>query len=107
MAHRWYAEPRFHENGRNPIVRFDKDNGLDLSGWFFSPNDPLRDNLAAGAKPTEREAVAAVFKYILDTHTDRNAFLDEEDGDFVEVHGLGGLDYEIPVDIVMNFTRNR
>lgn len=102
MAHKFSAEPRFGDDGRDPIIRFNEDNGLDLSGWFIQ-NDQ-RD----GFIPTEREMVAAIFRYLLDRYTDRNAPMEiEEDFRNIEAGEDHICYWEIPVGVNMNFTRNR
>lgn len=96
---KWRAAPRFALQGQNPTIEFNKDDGLNLSGWFISS-----DMAAPLNPPTEREMVASIFRYILDNYTDRGEALLGED--FIQMEEGDDPCYEIPVGVVMSFARN-
>lgn len=97
---KWSAEPRFPLNGEgvNPTIEYNKDEGLQLSGWFITPEDVFNP---PPNPPTEREMVAGIFRYILDQYTDREDVVQGED-----FKNVGNQDYEIPVNVIMGFARN-
>lgn len=94
---KYRAEPRNVDGIENPTITFNLDGGLDLSGWFISADGQV-------ARPTEREAVAAIFRYILDSYTDRVPM--EDDEDFAAVFNVGIPCWEFKIDHVSNFQRN-
>ena len=96
---KWQAAPRYAPQGNNPIIEFNKDGGLNLSGWFISS-----DMAAPLNPPTEREMVAGIFRYVLDNYTDREEALLGED--FIQIENGEDPCYEIPVGVVMSFDHN-
>lgn len=99
---KFYAEPRHYPDGNisAPKITFTKEGGLNLEGWYVCAQD--NDNV--GVVPTERETVAAIFRYVLDRYTEKGAI---ELGDEFKALREGGLpDFEIPQGVVLGFDRN-
>lgn len=94
---KYEAAPRFNAGVRQPLITFDNEKGLVLSGWFVEHTD------MENVKPTEREMVAAIFRYILDTYTERVPM--ELSDEFKKLEPWNYC-WEIPIGVEMGFDRN-
>ena len=98
---KFYAEPRYYPDGiPAPKITFTKDGGLDLEGWYVCAQD-VAD---IGIVPTERETVAAIFRYVLDNYTEKEAI--DLGLEFKALREGGFPDFEIPQGVVLGFGRN-
>lgn len=100
-----YAEPL--AEGDNPQVIFTRQNAegmplgpeeehrLQFSGWFFMNEDHAA--IPHDQPISERDAAAAVFRYILDRYTDRNARA-TNDPNFAAAEAGGGNFFKVFVN---------
>lgn len=99
---KFYAEPRYYPDGARPApkIAFTEEGGLDLEGWYVCTQG-VAD---IGVAPTERETVAAIFRYVLDRYTEKNPI--EFGLEFKALREDVLRDFEIPQGVVLGFDRN-